>query len=80
MSTEMIEDLVIAKRMAEQQTQQMLSLIGAMAILNGTDNSKDVHELRISKATLNKLDGQQVLIRGLKSGSVVITVKKADNA
>jgi len=76
----MIEDLVIAKRMAEQQTQQMLSLIGAVAILNGTDKSKDVHELRISKATLNKLDGQQVLIRGLKSGSVVITVKKADNA
>jgi len=80
MSTEMIEDLVIAKRMAEQQTQQMLSLIGAVAILNGIDKSKDVHELRISKATLNKLDGQQVLIRGLKSGSVVITVKKADNA
>ncbi len=78
MSTEIVEELVIAKRMAEQQTQQMLNIVGAV-VMNGAVKGDDIHELRVSKAALNKLDGRQVAIRSLKAGGVVITVKEADS-
>ncbi len=79
MSTEIIEELVIAKRMAEQQTQQMLNIVGAV-VMTGAVKGDDIHELRVSKAALNKLDGRSVAIRSLKAGGVVITVKQADDA
>lgn len=78
MSTEIVEELVIGKRMAEQQTQQMLNIVGAVAMANGSTKTLDIHELRVSKAALNKLDGHQVVIRSLKAGGVVITVKEEE--
>ncbi len=78
MSTEIIEELVIAKRVAEQQTQQMLNIVGAVVMTNGSTKTGDNLELRVSKAALNKLDGRQVAIRILKAGGVVITVKTDD--
>ena len=80
MSTEIVEELVIAKRMAEQQTQQMLNIVGAVMMANGSTKTGDNLELRVSKAALNKLDGRQVAIRSLKAGGVVITVKELDDA
>ena len=76
MSTEIVEELVIAKRMAEQRTQQMLNIVGAV-VMNGSTKTKDAYELRVSKTALNKLDGRSVAIRFLKTGGVVITVKEA---
>ncbi len=80
MSTEIVEELVIAKHMAEQQTQQMLNIVGAVVMANGSTKTENALELRVSKAALNKLDGREVAIRGLKAGGVVITVKEADDA
>ena len=78
MSTEIVEELVIAKRLAEQQVQQILNIIGAV-VMNGAVKGDDIHELRVSKAALNKLDGRSVAIRFPKAGGVVITVKTADD-
>ncbi len=77
MIAEIVEELVIAKRMAEQQTQQMLNIVGAVVVIAAVKGD-DIHELRVSKAALNKLDGRQVAIRSLKAGGVVITVKADD--
>ena len=78
MIAEIVEELVIAKRMAEQQTQQMLNIVGAVVVIAAVKGD-DIHELRVSKAALNKLAGRQVAIRSLKAGGVVITVKEADS-
>ena len=79
MSTEIIEELVIGKRMAEQRIQHMLNILGAL-VMNSSTKTEDTHQLRVSKAALSKLDGHHVAIRSLKAGGVVITVKEAEDA
>ncbi len=78
MTTQIVQDLVIEKLQAEQKVQQLLNALGAVAITEGTTKDKKVHELRISRAALNRLNGQDISLRILKSGVVVVTVEKAD--
>ncbi len=79
MSTEIVEELVIGKRMAEQQAQMMLSLIGVLAIQHGGSNKNGVMEYRLTKAKVDKIEGYGVEVRSLKTGGIVITVRKSED-
>ena len=80
MSTEIVEELVIGKRMAQAEVQRLLSLVGVLALHHGVTGSNGGIEYRLTKAKIDKIEGNQVEVRPLKTGGVVITVKKADSA
>ena len=74
MSTEIVTELVNEKNQLEAVNHQLIAVLGAVvAGKNGTG------ELRISKATMNKMADSNVQVRGLKTGGVVVTVKKKDD-
>lgn len=77
MSTEIVEELVMAKKQLEYENQQLLSLIGSLAMSNGSEKGT-AYELRVSKAALNKVADRRVTIRGLKPGGAVITVRRQE--
>ena len=79
MSTEIVEELVIAKRMAQQESQTLLALVGVLALQHGgSADSNGAIEYRLTKAKITKIEGYGVDIRSLKTGGVVITVKKSE--
>ena len=74
MSTEIVTELVHEKDQLQAANQQLLAIVGTLAAgKNGTNT-----EVRVSKAQLNKMVKKQVLIRGLKTGGAVVTIKDAD--
>ena len=79
MSTEIVEALVLQKRQAQMQAQQLLQLVGVLAFQHGSHDNNDGAEYRLTKAKIAKLDGRRVEVRSLKTGGVVITVKQADD-
>ncbi len=80
MSTEIVEELVVKKRLAQAETQRLLGLVGVFALQHGVSDSNGGIEYRLTKAKISKIDGRHVGVRSLKTGGVVITVKEADDA
>ena len=78
MSTQDIESLVMEKIQAQQTAQQLLNVLGAVALANGKQESKNVTRLRIPKPALNRLNGHRIELKGLKSGGVIVTVRRPD--
>jgi len=79
MSTELVEELVLSKRQAQVQAQQMLSLVGALALQHGDSadsNGTGITEYRLTKAKITRIEGYGVQVRSLKTGGLVITVRK----
>lgn len=72
MSIEIVEELVVAKKQLEAVNQQLIAVLGAVVTTNGKS------EFRLTKAVLNKMVDKQVVVRGLKTGGVVVTVKDAE--
>ena len=76
MSTEIVEELVMAKKALEAENHQLLTMLG-VAITNGKKDTPET-EVRMTKASLTKMIGRTVTVTGLKTGGVVVTVKKTD--
>jgi len=72
MSTEIVTELVLEKQQLETVNQQLLAVLGAIVMSNGK------MEHRLTKAALNKTIEKQVVVRGLKTGGIVVTVKDTD--
>ncbi len=72
MSTQIVTELVLEKQQLEVVNQQLIAVLGAIIMSNGKT------EYRLTKAALNKTVKKQVVVRGLKTGGVVVTVKDAD--
>ena len=79
MSTEIVEALVLEKREAQIQAQQLLQLLGVLAFQHGSDNNNNGAEYRLTKAKIAKLDGRRVEVRSLKTGGIVITVTQPED-
>ncbi len=80
MSTEIVEELVLAKLAAQQESQRLLALVGVLALQHGGSvDSNGAIEYRLTKAKVSKIEGHGIDIRSLKTGGVVITVKKAED-
>ena len=77
MSTQVVEELVLEKRQAQAQAQQLLAIVTALSVAHGTDKNGGI-EYRLSKAAQNKANGHAVTIKTLKTGAMVITVRKED--
>ncbi len=78
MSTEIVEELVLAKHQAQDQAQKLLSLLGVLALQHGTADENGSTEYRLTKAKILKIEGYAVEVRSLKTGGVVITVEDAN--
>ncbi len=59
----------MAKRERQFTNDQLIAVLGA--VVGGKTGTA---ELRISKATMNKMADKHVQVRGLKTGGVVVTV------
>ena len=79
MSTEIVEELVIAKRMAQQQSEMLLGLVGVIVLQHGDYNKNGAVEYRLTKAKLTKIEGYGIDVRSLKTGGMVITVRKSED-
>ena len=79
MSQELVERLTLEKHQLLNIAQERLVLIGLLALLHGEKKKDGRIEYRISKSKLNAIEGYSVNLRGLKSGSLVITVRKEDD-
>ena len=79
MTTEIVEALVLEKRDAQLQAQQLLQLLGVLALQHGADDNNNGAEYRLTKAKLVKLDGRRVEVRSLKTGGIVITVTQPED-
>ena len=53
MSTQVVEELVLEKRQAQAQAQQLLAVVAALAAAHGT-TINDMTQYRLSKAAQNK--------------------------
>lgn len=78
MSTDIVKQLVRENDQAQQQAQQLLSLIGVLALQHGTSDNNGATEYRLTKTKISKIQDQQVDVRSLKTGGVVITVRKPE--
>lgn len=72
MSTEIVTELVLEKQRLVTVNQQLIAVLGAIVMSNGKT------EYRLTKAALNKTIKKQVIVRGLKTGGMVVTVKDTD--
>ncbi len=79
MSTEIVEELVIAKQAAQQQAQQLLALLGVMTLQHGNSDKNGSTEYRLTKAKVSKIEAYGVEVRSLKTGGVVITITKSED-
>ncbi len=73
MSTEIVTELVLEKQQLQTINQQLIAVLGAIVTSNGKT------EWRLTKAALNKSVKKQVVVRMLKTGGVVVTVKPPDD-
>ena len=78
MSTDIVKQLVRENDQAQMQAQQLLSLIGVLTLQHGSADKNGTTEYRLTKAKITKIENQQVDVRSLKTGGVVITVRKPE--
>lgn len=72
MTTDMIEELVLRKRQAEAQAEQVAQIVTALCLLAQDDKGV----VRIPRATLNQVASTEVRVEVLKSGSLKLVVRK----